>query len=338
MMLRLALLRVILCVVHCQVWWDDQDLFASTCFLACWKALCLMRIGLVCLFLPPTVKILFWWHDGPHPRRPSYVPKRRRGWKRLPAQFCLILKSWTHSIFNFFKWTRISASEQLAKLHLKLQGVILARRNSRRLHIRKILAFKHNKQAFSRPRVKFRKHLCVFSLVCLTSLVLSSTLPGVPSHDGIRLKADFDTDSLTIGVDNRCSACLSNCTDHFVGELIKSNKVIKGYGGARVHNVWQGTMKISFEDDEGRVETFLIPNSCCVPDGDARLLSPQHWAKCFKKSQRPPAGIAPEQTFHDKVILTWNKGLSVKTIPLDQLNVATFNLAPGHRDRMSRGI
>ena len=81
-------------------------------------------------------------------------------------------------------------------------------------------------------------------------------------------------------------------------------------------------MRLSMEDDNGTVETFHIPNSYYVPEGDARLLSPQHWAKYLKTSQRPPKGVAPEQTFHDRVVLTWNKGHSVKTIPLDAVNVA----------------
>jgi hypothetical protein len=89
-------------------------------------------------------------------------------------------------------------------------------------------------------------------------------------------------------------------------------------------------MQITLEDDNGKAETFSIPNSYYAPDGDARLLSPQHWAKHFKKSQRPSTGTAPEQTFHDRVILNWNHGLSTKTIPLDHLNVATFNLAAGY--------
>jgi len=167
------------------------------------------------------------------------------------------------------------------------------------------------------------------SSLCFVSLTWWCLLPHHPSHDGVQVKANFDTDSLDFGVDNRCSACISNVKDHFVGDLVQTNKVIKGYGGTRVHNVWQGTMKLSIEDDNGTVETFLIPHSYYVPDGDARLLSPQHWAKHMKKSQKPPPGVAPEQTFHDKVVLTWNKGQAVKTIPLDPLNVATFNLASG---------
>ena len=141
---------------------------------------------------------------------------------------------------------------------------------------------------------------------------------------------DVVDEAVDFGVDNRCSACISNVKEHFVGDLQKTNKVIKGYGGSRIHNVWEGTMSIRIADDNGSVETFVIPHSYYVPDGDARLLSPQHWSKYFKASQRPPASVAPEQTFTDKVVLTWNKGDSVKTIPLDDVNVATFNLAPGY--------
>ena len=150
------------------------------------------------------------------------------------------------------------------------------------------------------------------------------------TYDGVPSKTTFDTDSLDFGVDNRCSACLSNVRDHFVGELTPTNRVIKGYGGTRVHNVLKGTMRIRIADDNGRPETFDIPESYYVPHGDARLLSPQHWARAMKKSQRPSPGTAPEQTFHDKVVLTWNKNQSIKTIPLDELNVATFTLAPGY--------
>ena len=236
-----------------------------------------MHLKTACMAASTAVVLMFWWNNGPPPERSPYIPKRRRYWRRLPQQFCQLLKSWTHPIIATFTKTRISASEKLTHMHLKLKGAILALKNARRLHIRKRLAFKHNVHAFSKPRVRFRKHSYVFPLLCLTSLVVSSASHH-PHHDGIQIKANFDMDSLDFGVDNRCSACISNVKEHFVGDLQKTNKVIKGYGGARVHNVWQGTMKIAMDDDNGQVETFLIPNSYYVPDGDARLLSPQHWA------------------------------------------------------------
>ncbi len=138
--------------------------------------------------------------------------------------------------------------------------------------------------------MKFRKKQYVYPLLCLTALVASTTLIVLPTtalseHNGIPNLATFDTNSLDFGINNRCSTCISNVREHFIGDLVKSNKVIKGYGGTKVHNVWLGTMQLKIVDDNGRVETFTIPNSYCAPDGDARLLSPQHWAKAMKKNQ-----------------------------------------------------
>ena len=220
------------------------------------------------------VQLLLHWHDGP-PEQPPHIPKRCHHWKRLTQQFCLILKSWTYKLRSLFIWTRTSTSDKLIRLHIKLQRTILSFKNTRRLHVCKLLAFTHHCQSFDRPRVRFKKAQYVFPLLCLPFLVVNAT-SSRPSHDGIQAFAVFATDSLDFGMDNRCSACISNVKEHFVGDLLKTNKVIKDHGGTRIHNVWQGTMRLSTEDDNGKVETFMIPQSYYVPDGDARLLSPQH--------------------------------------------------------------
>ena len=320
-------------MVYFWLWCCIPGLFEQTCSDGCtwfFRQILYLQFHVAFAYAAnTTVLLLIWWHDGhPSDKRP-YIPKRYRRWKRLPEQFCQMLKSWTHAVNKLFTSTNVSASKRLLDLHHKLQLLVQRHRNHRRLHMRNLFALKHYNQNFARPRVKFRKAQYVFPILCLSTLVVSSASP-LQSHDGIQLPASFDTDSLDFGVDNRCSACISNVKEHFVGDLQKTNKVIKGYGGTRIHNVWEGTMKIQIADDMGAVETFTIPHSYYVPDGDARLLSPQHWAKHMKASQRPPTAVAPEQTFHDKVILTWNKGQSTKTIPLDDLNVATFNLATGY--------
>ena len=43
----------------------------------------------------------------------------------------------------------------------------------------------------------------------------------------------FDTDAKPIGVDNRCSACISPYINDFIGPLEDTNKTIKGFAGAR---------------------------------------------------------------------------------------------------------
>ena len=60
----------------------------------------------------------------------------------------------------------------------------------------------------------------------------------------------FDTDSSHIGVDNRCSACISHmAVDFEVGTLKPCNRIVKGFGGSRVTDVKIGTLNWSWEDD-----------------------------------------------------------------------------------------
>ena len=89
----------------------------------------------------------------------------------------------------------------------------------------------------------------------------------------------FETDTAFVGVDNRE---LSG----FVGPLKPSGKVIKGFGGSRTTNVQVGTLRWTWEDDQGAKHTFTIPNSYYVPGGNVRLLSPQHWAQTQARDKR----------------------------------------------------
>ena len=51
----------------------------------------------------------------------------------------------------------------------------------------------------------------------------------------------FDTDSAPIGIDNRCTGCISHRIEDFEGPLQESNRAIKGFGGTRTTNVKIGT-------------------------------------------------------------------------------------------------
>ena len=52
----------------------------------------------------------------------------------------------------------------------------------------------------------------------------------------------FDTDSDPIGVDNRCSACISHIPQEFVGDLINSNRTIKGFADSKTSGIQIGTL------------------------------------------------------------------------------------------------
>ena len=73
--------------------------------------------------------------------------------------------------------------------------------------------------------------------------------------------ASFDTDSSPVGVDNRCSGCISHKVTYFIRELVDCNITIKVFGGTRTMNIKIGTIKWSWLDDEGMVPTHCIPNS-----------------------------------------------------------------------------
>ena len=78
----------------------------------------------------------------------------------------------------------------------------------------------------------------------------------------------------------------------------------------------------------GKKHTFTIPNSYYVPDGQVRLLSPQHWSQTqTKSSQRERCG---EYTNGRECVLFWGDGKHKLRIPLGKRdNVATFYMASG---------
>ncbi len=141
-------------------------------------------------------------------------------------------------------------------------------------------------------------------------------------------KTQFDTDSEMIGIDNRCSGCISHVRDDFVGELRRTDRVVKGFAGTKTTNVQVGTLRWSWEDDLGRKHTFTIPNSYYVPDGRVRLLSPQHWSQT--QTTGPRRDQCGEYTNGRECVLFWGGGKHKMRIPLGKRdNVATFSMASG---------
>ena len=153
-----------------------------------------------------------------------------------------------------------------------------------------------------------------------------------------RNSVTFDTDSGPIGIDNRCSVCMSNDKGDFVGELTKTFKYINGFNGTNRHTVYEGTIEWNLEDDEGAVHTIQIPKSYYIPDGPGRLMSPQHWGQQAQALQLQDGEQDVDGTFcitfPHRVELWWDKGSRCKTIEIDEQNVFTMNLAPGYEEFM----
>ena len=81
------------------------------------------------------------------------------------------------------------------------------------------------------------------------------------SADATQRVIRFDTDSGPLGVDNRCSGCISSFVEDFEGPLYESGRIIKGFGGSRTHGVMTGTLAWKWLDDKGTEHKFRIPNS-----------------------------------------------------------------------------
>jgi len=150
---------------------------------------------------------------------------------------------------------------------------------------------------------------------------------GEPVRENISL---FDTDAAKIGIDNRCSACISYDINDFDGPVTKVNRAIKGFGGERTFNVYQGTIVWKWCDNEGEIHRFRIPNSYYVPEGKVRLLSPQHWARTQIGSSIKRRNGTGETTTATKTVLFWNNNRNKLDVNMGiNDNVATFYLAPG---------
>jgi hypothetical protein len=138
--------------------------------------------------------------------------------------------------------------------------------------------------------------------------------------------AQFDTDSGPVGIDNRCSACISHKRADFIGELFPRTQTIKGFEGTRVSSIHMGTLQWHWDDDQGVTHSFLIPNSYYLPERKVRLLSPQHWAQSISSKDEMCGEIITAK----ECTLYWNQGHSALHIPYGKKdNNAKMYLSPG---------
>lgn len=229
--------------------------------------------------------------------------RRSRSWiKRMMVRiFRAGTKIWSNNDRYASTWKCPSAT----KTRISLVRLELAR------HQREIRKSPHE-----------RKHAAI-NLLAYWVLAMPVTAKDKPRQ------AIFDTDSSEIGVDNRCSACISSVIEDFEAPPTICKRVIRGFGGTKTSNVMQGTLVWQWLDESGMVHKFRIPNSYYVQTKETtRLLSPQHASQELKNQGY---GQMTETTNDTTCTLTWANGKFKLTIPLDPTsNVATFRLAPGY--------
>lgn len=164
---------------------------------------------------------------------------------------------------------------------------------------------------------------------------------AAPSRKSMERETKFDSDSSTIGVDNRCSVCISGFLEDFIQPPVPSTKVIRGFNHVHTTGIMEGELRYSWQDDDGMVHVFTMPNSIYVPNSNVRLLSPQHWARHYKRQQRMKGRrnyIAEETTDDTKCVLRWGPQSApfTRTTFLDpNTRVATFATANGFQRYMA---
>jgi len=179
----------------------------------------------------------------------------------------------------------------------------------------------------SRPLIRPTKNR--ISTHSTKALCMLTILAAAHASEAVPSKTSFDTESFKIGVDNRCSASISNVRNDFVpGSLKKTNRVVTGFGGNQVADIMKGTLCWKINDDLGNPTTFLIPNSYYIPQGKVRLLSPQHLAQVVGDEDKAKQGTGCITTA-DACTLFWNGRTQQRTIPIDDSNVFTIYSSEG---------
>ena len=194
-----------------------------------------------------------------------------------------------------------------------------------RVHKERRYLFQKFKGKNNRPLYGIRNNTCPSFFISHPSPVLPipdktnelnsspSKLP-TSSKSPTKLGYHFDSDSFKIGVDNHSSFTISNNVHHFAGKLRPYKAKLLGIGGiSAIHG--RGTIRWTFDDDDGYHHTIVIKDAIYVPSAPICLLSPQHWAQ-VAKDHSPLQDGTWCATFSKSVVLHWDQYKFSRTIPI----------------------
>ena len=92
-------------------------------------------------------------------------------------------------------------------------------------------------------------------------LAMASVATQAEGADSFEHQMTFDTDSSPIGVDNRCTGCISHRIEDFEVALIDTGQQIKGFGDSWTSQFQMGTLIWKWQDNQGRIHKFKTPKS-----------------------------------------------------------------------------
>ena len=246
-----------------------------------------------------SIMILIMLDDDGNGEKQLYVPKRLRPPKYL-------------SIKSILKPTRLSADLVTSKI---------ANMKVRR---------KYRSQG---PRVAGPRRRCYKKVP--RDRLLHDSIPVMTTaweDNGAKtpLGRQFDSDSLTLMIDDGVSACITNDKGDFIEPPTKVNRKVRGIKG-HAKATHRGTIKWHVEDDSGLTHVMIIKGAYLISEAATRILSPQHLAQQagdhFPKEEGTGA-----LTTSKNITLFWSQWRFTKTVPLDPTtNVGLTTTAPGAR-------
>lgn len=195
-----------------------------------------------------SVLTIYTLYKYTEPTTRAYIPKSQRNWTtRLLDQWGQLLKSWLKYSMNYLD-TTIKNWETRKKIKYRLA-----------------CAKRSGFQGYPSPKIRtnLQKQGGIAKALFLYAAIAMSA-----SAAQTATTTRFDTDSGPIGVDNRCTACISHRIEDCVDVPQATNRVIKGVGGAKLSNVMTGTIIWKWEDDLGQVHSHRIPGSFYAPQAN----------------------------------------------------------------------
>jgi hypothetical protein len=118
-------------------------------------------------------------------------------------------------------------------------------------------------------------------------------------------QALFDSDAVSLLVDNCCSASITMDKNDFIRSPTKIRTNVRGVAGM-VAATHKGTVEWLLEDDSGKIHKVLLPGTYLVPTMPSRMLSPQHWAQQAKDFSPDPEGTSCLTTAKH-IVLYWHQ-------------------------------
>ena len=155
-------------------------------------------------------------------------------------------------------------------------------------------------------------------------------ISGMTQHISQTWKSKFDTDDISIIIDNWFSLTMHHIMQDFVGPLKKVQRINNVFKVPKVYTIYEDTISWTIDDDKVHPHWVEILNYVCVPNGCERIISPQHWIHNATSDHADSTALYVTWcvTHHYCATLICSGGCFFHNVTLDNYNVFTIHTAP----------